>query len=134
MLVAILTKIKAMKICTHERLATVITVGCFHPQKFIPWKNNQRNIVTTKISTFTVQAIAFSAGLNSIQEDQVNNEDNSRAGISDKWYGEHILSYTKLFAVANITLGYSCYEAITELFIHHPCFFTSAYHDLWNCQ
>ena len=39
-----------------------------------------------------IQAIAFSAGPNGIQVDQVNREDNSRAGILDKWCREHILS------------------------------------------
>ena len=31
-------KIKPMKICTHEELVTVNTVGDSHPQKFIPLK------------------------------------------------------------------------------------------------
>ena len=32
------TKIKPTKYCSHEELATVITVGFSHPQKFIPLK------------------------------------------------------------------------------------------------
>ena len=42
------------QICTEERLATVITIGCFHPQKFIREKFYPWNIVTMKISAFTV--------------------------------------------------------------------------------
>ena len=32
------TKIKPANICTHQELATVITVGYAHPRKFIPSK------------------------------------------------------------------------------------------------
>ena len=38
-----------------------------------------------------IHAIVLSAGLNDFQVDQVNREDNSRAGIPDKWC-QHLLS------------------------------------------
>ena len=37
-----------------EKSATVIMVGCYHPQKFILQKFNPPNSATVKISTFTV--------------------------------------------------------------------------------
>ena len=79
----------------------------------------------------STHAIALSAGLNDIQVDQVNREDSSRAGVPDKCRWEHILSWTKLFAIA-ITLGYtcSCYKSTSSLFTQNPCFFSSVHDDL----
>ena len=79
-----------------------------------------------------IQAVAFSAGLNSIQVDQVKREDNSWASIPDRWRREHILSWTEHFAVASITAGYSCCKTISSLITQHPCFFPPVYDDLWN--
>ena len=54
------TKIKPQKICTHEELATVITMGYSLTQENLsPWKINPRIIATTKISTFTIQHFVF---------------------------------------------------------------------------
>ena len=51
---AITTKIKPMKICADEELATVITMDYYHPRKLSPRKFNPPSIVTMKICTFTV--------------------------------------------------------------------------------
>ena len=44
------TKTKPAQICTDEELVTGIMAGYPHPRKF-----NARNVVTAKISTFTVE-------------------------------------------------------------------------------
>ena len=49
------TKIKPANIFTHDELATVITMAYSHPlKKLSPGVFNPRNIVITRISTFTI--------------------------------------------------------------------------------